>query len=184
MYSKKFFRSYLFENSQHKIQVNLKTRTSVSKASSTAKLLLSNFPNLYSPRTMPSSQRLCRSLSNVQGLINRESREGKEMAQCFFWPWPRSRRHLDGKKEVKAREGGRVEKFARNSSFSRVSHAAFSRLLVSLLHRLNADTVNTLSCCATKGATSGHWKRRSIQISTFSMERLFTVALLWIVSVV
>lgn len=112
------------------------------------------------------------------------SREGKEMAQSFFWPWPWSKRHLC-KKEVNARGGRSVwKKFARNSSFSCVSHAAFSRLLVSLLHRLNADTVNTLSCCATKGTTSGHWKCRSIQIPTFSMERLFTVAPLWIVSVV
>lgn len=104
------------------------------------------------------------------------------MAQSFFWPWPWSKRHLC-KKEVNARGGRSVwKKFARNSSFSCVSHAAFSRLLVSLLHRLNADTVNTLSCCATKGTTSGHWKCRSIQIPTFSMERLFTVAPLWIVS--
>lgn len=120
-------------------------------------------------------------LERSRGLINRcrrarSSGTRERTGERFFW-WrvatvavvEETRR----KKEVKACTRGRRRMEARalawtwNGRGARVILAVASRVFhdvlgvprrflsasSSLLHRLNADTVNTLSCCLTKGAT-------------------------------
>lgn len=133
------------------------------------------FPSVRSP--FPLKVR-ARTFARVnKSLSTREKqRDARKDGERFFW-WrvatvavvEETRR----KKEVKACTRGRRRMEARalawtwNGRGARVILAVASRVFhdvlgvprcflsasSSLLHRLNADTVNTLSCCVTKGAT-------------------------------